>query len=81
MNAPARVGWDELCPDGALRFYEGNDPESFRAEMVTEFGFDPAADDPEYTPGGWCDYRGWAFTIPAGLVEAVYGSGRWDLGS
>ena len=75
------ASWDELYPDGARRFYEGDNPEGFRAEMMQEFGFDPAVDDPEEKPGGWTEDRGWAFTIPAGLVGKVYGSERWPLGS
>ena len=77
--------WDDLCPDGARRFYEGDDAKAFRKEMLREFGFDPAADDldpaPDERPGGWCEERGWVFTIPGGLVGAVYGSDRWPLGS
>ena len=73
--------WDELCPDGALRFYEGDDPEGFRAEMLNEFGFDPAADHPEFPSGGWSAEHGWAFVVPAGLVGEVDGSERWPLGS
>lgn len=73
--------WDEMCPNGARRFYEGDDPEGFRAEMWEEFGFEVAADDPQYPPGGWTEDRGRVFTIPAGLVEKIYGSDRWPLGS
>jgi hypothetical protein len=73
--------WDELCPNGARRFYEGDEPGGFRAEMIDRFGFDPAADDPEFPPGGWCEEREWAFTIPAGLVEEIYGNPRYPLGS
>jgi hypothetical protein len=73
--------WDDLCPDGARRFYEGDDLEGFRADMWEEFSFEVAADDPEFPPGGWCEERGWAFTIPEGLVAAIYGSDRWPLGS
>jgi hypothetical protein len=47
------ASWDELCPAGARRFYEGDDPEGFRAEMWQEFGFEVAADDPWYRPGGY----------------------------
>jgi hypothetical protein len=77
----ARAEWDELRPDGARRFYEGDDPEGVRTEMIEGFGFDPAADDPEFPTGGWSAERGWAFSIPAGLVGEIYGSDRWPLGS
>lgn len=75
--------WDGLCPDGAFRYYQGDDPEGFVAEMKETFGFDPSSDRHWYK---WADdglggfpVRG--FWIPAGLVEAVYGSERWPLGS
>jgi hypothetical protein len=81
MTTTEAATWDDLCPDGARRFYAGDDPEGFRAEIIDRFGFHPAVDDPEYPPGGWSEERGWAFSIPAGLVEEIYGSGRWLLGS
>jgi hypothetical protein len=75
--------WDELVPHGAFRFYEGNDPEGFVAEMKETFGFDPSEDrhwDKLVDDGlGGFPMRG--FCIPAGLVEAVYGNERWPLGS
>ena len=40
VTQDVEVSWDELCPNGARRFYEGDDPEGFRAEMWEEFGFD-----------------------------------------
>jgi len=91
------VSWDELCPDVAVRYYEGDDPEGFAAEMLELFGIDVRA---PYDPGTGLRALGWdelieprdgeesfepfparAFFIPAGLVEAVYGSDRWDIGS
>jgi len=56
-------------------------PEGFAKEMREEFGIDVAAPAPEE----W-EYRAdWegslSFFIPPGLVEAVYGSCRWELGS
>jgi hypothetical protein len=79
----AVAAWDELCPDGAWRFYEGDNPEGFAAEIKETFGFDPS-EDPDWDKhvddgrGGF-PMRG--FFVPAGLVGAVYGSGRWELGS
>lgn len=63
---------DNLHPHGALVFYEGDDPEIFAIEMRKEFGVDVSGDD-------WTRCR--AFVIPPGMVEAIYGSRRWELGS
>ncbi|HSS12238.1 MAG TPA: hypothetical protein VLL25_20285 [Acidimicrobiales bacterium] len=77
--------WDELCPDGAIRFYEGDDPDGFAAEMLALFGIDVRAPIPEdeWERGGYCwnEFRSYRFVIPPGLVGAVYGSDRWPLGS
>jgi hypothetical protein len=70
-------------------FYEGDDPDGFAQEMKDEFGFDVHHPD-EYGRDLWemtvqgDDGDEWLmrqFFIPPGLVEAVYGSGRWELGS
>lgn len=83
--------WDDLHPDGAIRYYEGDDPHGFAAEVKVEFGFDVTEagevhdiDETGYDHGcrwGGFPERDFSFCIPAGLVEAVYGSERWPLGS
>lgn len=83
--------WDDLCPHGAIRHYEGDDPHGFAAEMLDLFGFDVTQGgevhdvdengvDHGYRWGRFPEH-GFSFLIPAGLVEAVYGSERWPLGS
>jgi hypothetical protein len=39
--------WAERFPEGRHIFYEGDDPEGFRAEIRERFGFDPG-DDPDW---------------------------------
>jgi hypothetical protein len=84
--------WDDLYPDGAIRYYEGDDPDGFAAEIKAEFGFDVTEGGEEQIIDKWggdCgSYRwawneecGFSFLIPSGYVEAVYGSERWPLGS
>jgi hypothetical protein len=78
------LDWDDLRPNGAVRFYEGDDPDRFAAEMKAEFGFDvtePHEFGDGYRPTDWAGYR--EFFIPAGLVQRIYGSERWawELGS
>jgi hypothetical protein len=65
--------WRELFPEGRHIFYEGDDPEGFCAEVRAEFGFDPSV--PACRPDGggfWC---------PPEHLDAIYGSGRWPMGS
>lgn len=64
--------FDELFPNGRWIYYEGDTPEQFAAEILAEFGFDPSDD------ACWAPHQ---FHCPPGLVEAIYGSGRWSLGS
>jgi hypothetical protein len=90
------ITWRELCPDGAIRYYEGDDPEGFRAEIKAEFGLDVADeyDEPGVLPikfGTWREVNGrgepcepWQdlrFFCPPEHIDAIYGSERWPLGS
>jgi hypothetical protein len=85
--------WWQLCPQGAVRYYEGSDPEGFRAEIKDEYGFDVAD---EYDPGPgvrrwawgeWLEtedgqrFQVFAFFCPPEHIDAIYGSDRWPLGS
>lgn len=40
-------GWAKLFTNGRTIYYEGDDPEGFRAQIKAEFGFDPG-DDPKW---------------------------------
>jgi hypothetical protein len=82
------ANWDEICPDGALRYYEGDDPDGFAAEMLELYNLDVRAP----RPAGWEGRTSWdsefegepdrIFYIPPGLVEEIYGAGhRWPIGS
>jgi hypothetical protein len=69
--------WAELCPDGRTVFYEGDDPEGFAEEMKTKFGIDLA--------GTKIDGLSWeenqALHCPAHLLDEIYGSGKYRMGS
>ena len=73
-------------------FYEGDDPEAFRKQMIEEFGFDPAKDPEWHTWVPWPDgkappgYSGtgfwnYGFECPDHAYQEVYASGRWPMGS
>jgi hypothetical protein len=66
--------WREMFPDGRDIFYEGDDPEGFAATIRSEFGFDPAGPT-------WDNEHGWRFRCPPGHLDAIYGSGRFPMGS
>jgi hypothetical protein len=78
-NADDKRQWDELCPDGAIRYYEGDDPDGFAAEMLALYNIDVRELAPTELFAGWDEER--SFFIPAGLVGEIYGSDRWPLGS
>ena len=69
----ADATWRDLFPDGRVIFYEGDDPEGFRAQIRTEFGFDPG------------DTLSWemsySFHCPPEYLDAIYGGSRWPMGS
>lgn len=76
--------WSELFPEGRWLYYEGDDPEGFANEMVSEFGFDPSECD------GWAQTilndepemcsMSYGFYCPASCIDQVYG-GTYPLGS
>lgn len=82
-NDSACTTWQDLFPKGRQVFYEGDDPDRFCAQIRSEFGFDPAEgpgwDVPAADDAG--SYRSFSFFCPPGNLDAVYGSGRWPLGS
>ena len=91
MTEEQKAAVDATWPDGRVVYYEGDDPEGFAAAMLSEYGIDVRV----ATPYCWCEQghpQSWgegtcrplggrAFFIPAGLVGAIYGSDRWQLGS
>ena len=92
MNLPT---WAELFPHGRDIFYEGNDPGGFCAEIKDRFGFDPCQ-DPQWGDGRWHEVvelriadepiedlfgRTYRFHCPPEHLDAIYGSGRWPMGS
>jgi hypothetical protein len=83
--------WDDRYPHGAIRFYEGDDPEGFAAEIKAEFWFDVTEGGEEHgvdstgrewgNRWAWDEEHGFSFLIPAGLVYAIDGSERFEVGS
>jgi hypothetical protein len=86
LVAPERGwSWRELRPEGREIYYEGDEPEKFVEEIKAEFGFDPSAYE---FWGEWCEgdddcpgFHSYPFHCPPGILDAVYGSSRWRLGS
>ena len=69
----------DLLPDGAVRFYEGNDPAGFAREIRERFGLDVEA-DPFWSKD--CEGKPLlAFTCPEDLLDAIYWSSDYPLGS
>jgi hypothetical protein len=80
-TSTTELTWDDLCPQGRVVFYEGDDPDRFAAEMAA-LGIDVRADLPAPWRPEYAWYPdGYAFHLPAGRVEEIYGSDRWELGS
>ena len=94
MTTDTETTWRELCPNGRVLYYEGDDPDGFRAQIKAEFGFDPADD---YDPGPnlrrvpWGEefeletgrrFRSYSFECPPEHLDAIYGDPhRWPIGS
>jgi hypothetical protein len=66
-------------PNGREIFYEGDDPDGFVAQIKREFSFDPSQDE------GWNrEFDGkpmHMFWCPANLLDDIYDSGRFPMGS
>lgn len=61
--------WAKMFPEGRFIFYEGNDPEAFRKEIVAKFGFDP-----KEKAQCWSKKHGgtYYFLCPAEHLDAIY---------
>lgn len=65
--------FDELFPNGREVWYEGTDPEGFRAWVRQQFGLELELRQ---------DVSGYRFFCPAGYVEAIYNNkAGWPMGS
>lgn len=86
LVAPERAwSWKELRPEGRDIFYEGDNPQEFVEEIKAEFGFDPSADEGwgVHIPGddSYPSFYSYGFHCPPGILDAVYSSDRWPMGS
>jgi hypothetical protein len=71
----AETTWAELFPEGRFIFYEGDDPTGFADEIWERFNF--AVDQSPKWKGGGDP----GFHCPAQLLDEIYGSGRYPMGS
>lgn len=67
--------WREMFPEGREVFYEGKNPGAFALEIKREFGFDPRH------AKTFNQRNGYKFLCPARHLDAIYGSGKYPLGS
>src|SRR5262249_31726874 len=77
--------WKVFFPNGRVIFYEGDDPEAFRKEIIGRFGFDPAtaSSPPGFDLFGWepayTAERGYSFHCPAEHLDSI--TDRYPMGS
>ena len=71
--------WSELFPHGRHIFYEGDKPGEFARQVQFEFGFDVTKDVKwgEKYP----DFTSYSFDCPPGLLNLIYGTDRFPMGS
>jgi hypothetical protein len=78
-GAPAMARQMRGGRQGRHIFYEGGDPDGFAQQIQTEFGFD-LTKDPRW--GCWDPgFTTYSFDCPPGLLDEIYGSGRFPMGS
>jgi hypothetical protein len=77
--------WSLMFPEGRHIFYEGDDPEGFRAEIQEKFGFDPAnssswgvliSDGPDDEDA----FTSYGFDCPAEHLDAI-DSDQYPIGT
>lgn len=78
----------ELFPEGRILYYEGSDPEAFADQIRDELGLDPRISDGRaegYDNGlygaEWTAESGYSFYCPPQHLQAIYGSGRFPIGT
>lgn len=85
MSPTSTTTWSELFPAGRDLFYEGDSPDQFAVQLLEAHGFDPRTD-----PGWWEvipgdgdmePFAAYRFHCPVELLDAVYGSDAYPLGS
>lgn len=72
--------WEQLFPEGRVIYCEEDGDSAIYAfveAVKEEFGFDPSA-DPLWD---WQALSGPKFRCPPQHLDAIYGSGRWRMGS
>lgn len=69
---------EAMFPNGRVIFYDGDDPEGFRKEMIEKFNFDP---EKSLNPSMWNARCGYAFYCPGEHYRAVYLDDKYSVGS
>jgi hypothetical protein len=69
----------DLFPHGRHIFYEGEDPDGFAQQITAEFAFD-VTKDPRWGDRH-PDFISYGFDCPSSLLDAIYGSDRFPMGS
>lgn len=74
--------WADLFPGGRDIFYEGDSPDEFATEIASKYGFDPRSDRRwREVIEGEEPFVAYQFHCPQHLLDALYGSGTYPLGS
>ena len=91
MKRKSKTPWADLFPNGRIIYYEGNNPRGFVKEIKAEFGFDPSKDRLwKGGPVSLVDNKGRvrltmhaekAFHCPARLLDKIYGTAKYPMGS
>jgi hypothetical protein len=71
--------WPELFPEGRHIFYEGDEPGKFAQQVHSEFGFDVTKDAKWGVK--YSDHTSYSFDCPPGLLDPIYGTDRFPMGS
>jgi len=71
--------WSELFPKGRLIYYEGDEPQKFARQVELDFGFDVTQDPSWNEPNP--DFTSYGFHCPPGLLNEIYGTDRFPMGS
>jgi len=66
--------WKELFPEGRFIYYEGDDLMAFLRKIRAEFGFNPGSFASVLAANK-------GFHCPPEHLDAIYGSGRFPMGS
>ena len=70
--------WKDLFPYGRTIFYEGDDPEGFRKEIIERFKFDPFIHSKDWK-AHYAEFKAVMFHCPPEHLDKIYT--QYDTGS